>query len=155
VFKGAERGQEKDLAELFFSPLDSFLRFHIYEKHFVAVHDRRQQKLFAPSPRRALGKRLTKKHTKSFRFVGQTCLTFRTFCTESPKHFLISSHSTPTKHTHSHSDRHLDFNEIENFDNITLSHRLLSIQNLRLEGNLLARVPTKLLSGFATTLEAL
>lgn len=52
-------------------------------------------------------------------------------------------------------NRHLDYNAIETFDNITLSH-LHSLQNLRLEGNLLKRVPTKLLTiGLSATLEAL
>lgn len=59
-----------------------------------------------------------------------------------------------TIRNHFHLNRHLDYNAIENLDNITLSH-LHRIQNLRLEGNLLEHVPTKLLIGFTTTLEAL
>lgn len=65
--------------------------------------------------------------------------------------YLITPQQSPN---HSHLNRHLDYNAIENFDNITLSHPH-SIQNLRLEGNLLDHVPTKLLIGFSSTLEAL
>lgn len=52
------------------------------------------------------------------------------------------------------SHRHLEYNAIETFDNITLSH-LHSLQNLRLEGNSLHRVPTTLLIGLSASLQAL
>lgn len=82
-------------------------------------------------------------------------LSLRTFAPSSRRHFNILFHPDPVhaSNHHSHLNRHLDYNAIETFDNITLSH-LQSIENLRLEGNSLVRVPTKLLT-LSTSLEAL
>lgn len=82
----------------------------------------------------------------------------RTFAPSSSRHFNKYNDTRKRKKIRvkiiSIFNRHLDYNAIENFDNITLSHQH-SIQNLRLEGNSMERVPTQFLIGFTATLEAL